>query len=120
MKRIWKSASVVIAIVCALLLSACEKDITDGTVYDKKFTPAHVESYLMPQIMTINGNPTMINTWQTTYKDDKYVIYISRMVDDERKTNAFEVSKDVYDAYEIGDWFTYYPDADSDSVTQSN
>lgn len=120
MKRIWKSVFVAIAIVCALLLSACAEPITEGTIYDKEFTPAHVETYIFPQSMYINGHVTIINIPRTSYKNDEYVLYICNMVDDDRKTNAFKVSKDVYDSYEIGDWFTYYSDAGSSSVTQSN
>lgn len=120
MKQIWKSAFVAIAMVCTLLLSACAEPITEGTIYDKEFTPAHTSTYILPQSMYINGRVTIINIPHTSYEDDKYVLYISCMVDDERRTNSFEVSKDVYDSYEIGDWFTYYPDADSGSVTQGN
>ena len=120
MKRIWKPAFVAIALVCTLLLSACAEHITEGTIYDKKFTPAHTSTYIIPQSMYINGHVTIINIHHTSYEDDKYVLYISNMVDEERRTNSFEVSKDTYDAYEIGDWFAYYPDADSGSVTQDN
>ena len=120
MKRIWKPAFVAIAIVCTLLLSACAEHITEGTIYDKKFTPAHTSTYIIPQSMYINGHVTIINIHHTSYEDDKYVLYISNMVDEERRTNSFEVSKDTYDAYEIGDWVAYYPDADSGSVTQDN
>ena len=67
MKRIWKSAFVAIAMVCTLLLSACAEPITEGTIYDKEFTPAHTSTYIIPQSMYINGRVTIINIPHTSY-----------------------------------------------------
>ena len=92
----------VLLIACAALI-ACGGKITRGEVVAKKFTPAHYESGVRP-VMVASGNG--LSTAFVPYVDhygDAWTITIQ--AEDEKA--EYNVTEEVYNSVEIGEWFTY-------------
>lgn len=106
----------IVIVIVITLLFGCSKKLTSGEVYDKNFTPAHSQVVLVPMV-TSNGtiSTTMWIPFYYYYSDD-YSISIFAEVDGERKTATYHVSRDVYEACEVGSEFIYDKDLCSDSA----
>lgn len=101
----------VLVIAIAILLSACSRKITQGEVIDKSYTPAHSEIMLIP-VVTTNGKTTTTRVIPYMYfYNDRWDITIrGRSKEGEVETATYRVTRDVYDAVEIGAEFVYDKD----------
>ena len=110
-----------LVLVMALLMVGCNK-LTEGEVYEKEFKPA--ESTPVPVTTMIWTGKVAIpitNVYMRHYPD-RYIVRI-RVYDyesHETKYGEYYVTKECYDAINIGDWFVYSKDThfDSEPYTQ--
>ena len=92
--------TIAILIGVALIAYMAYNTLSEGVLIDKTFIPAHVETRRHPYRIG--------KTWHyRRYKvnvPDEYFFYVQ---DEEGKRHdRWQVSKDTYDQYEIGDWVT--------------
>lgn len=89
------------------LLSGSETRLTEGEVYDKSFTAAHSQTFMLPMVHS-NGETTF-TTMMPYIRNypDTYSISIRDFQDGEWITETYYVSKEVYNDVEIGDIFKY-------------
>lgn len=97
MKRI-KIAAVA---ALALMLTACGQKVTAGEVTDKQFTAEHVSTYTY----FIHTGKTSIPMIRHIRVPDCWAIEITGIVDGEEKSSTYEVTEEVYNSLEIGDWY---------------
>lgn len=98
-----KKSNLLAILAVFLLLTACGKDLKQGTVCKKEFSPGY--SQIVPYPVW-SGN-TVIIVPVTQYYADEWLLTISGEVDGEEVTKTFSVSEKTYDSYEIGDCFNY-------------
>jgi hypothetical protein len=97
-----------------LLLTACGGNPkVSGDVVNKDFTPAHSESYMIPQYMTtchtVNGSTSCTQHLSgylpaTRFVKDDYDIQVRDRESD--KLEWVDVTKTIYDSLELGAYFT--------------
>lgn len=86
-----------------MYLSACQT-ITQGEVYDKRYIPAHDETYIDYDTIYVDGERHSFPQTKIRYCPDRYYIYI-------RKENGkggfdkarYEVGEERYEQIHIGD-----------------
>lgn len=96
--------------IVLFILSGCGNKITSGKVYEKEFIPAHEETQLMP-IISSNGKTTKtILIPQTRNVPDKWYIKIQSEKPDEDgkyQKETYCVSEDIFNQYEVGDFYSH-------------
>lgn len=94
-------------LTASLLFTSCEKKITHGEIYAKKFTPAHTQIVMMPYTI---ANGTAVSTvcipYYLHYEDD-WAVSIKAIEGGKERTATYRVSEALYNACEIGGEFTY-------------
>lgn len=83
------------------------KNITEGEVINKNFTPAHSETSMLPIVTTDGKNISTIIVPYVYHYSDTYKITIRDYIDNEEQTETYRVTKEVYDSVDIGDEFIY-------------
>lgn len=109
-KRIWALSMAV------LLLVGCGKKLTEGEVYGKEFLPAETTITYVPFIYSDGKTShTTIMPMVFDYPDRWRIDIRSFNVNEkgEYETASYFTSKEVFDACDIGDVFSYDPDRDS-------
>lgn len=96
-----------LAAAIALLLAGCGAEITEGEVVEKEFSPAHITVVTVPIVVSNGKSCTTTLVPFTYYYSDAYYITIAAIKDGEEKQARFRVTKEVYDATEIGAEFIY-------------
>lgn len=87
---------IVLILAClVLLLTACQKTLSAGTVIDKHFSPSHIT--YNPIIMVMNGKTRI--TPRYIPHSDAWSILVQNGEDKE----WWEVSKEYYESVNIGD-----------------
>ena len=97
---------IVLSILLVIIaLTSCEMptEITDGRVYDKKFTKAHRQTDFSGYMRV--GEDDYIPQYLPKFYPDKWEIAIKKMVDDEEETAWIEVDEEIYNKTQIGDYF---------------
>lgn len=99
---------IVFALGLMLMLSGCTERITQGEVVSKQFIPAHTETRITPLVRS-NGKTTTVTPVPFCYHySDKYLITISGTdKDGNTRTAQYRVTKEVFEAVEIGAEFVY-------------
>ena len=93
-------------LICLLFLCGCER-ITEGEIYDKEFESAHSETVIINQVRRIGKSTTVIPTPHfRSYPDQWFVSIKQTQEDGSVKTATYEVSKEIYDSVQVGDYFT--------------
>lgn len=93
----------------ALMLTACGQKVTAGEVTDKQFTAEHVSTYTY---FIHTGKTSIPMIWHIRVPDC-WAIEITGIVDGEGKSSTYEVTEEVYNGLEIGDWY----EAEADDET---
>lgn len=97
----------VFAIIVFAVLSGCEKQITEGEVVSKQYTPAHNQVVVVP-IVHSNGKTSYTTFIPFIYHyADKWTVTIRDYVDEEEKRATYRVTENVYDSVEVGMEFVY-------------
>lgn len=101
-----KRASYIIALL--ILMSGCTQKISRGEVIEKEFVPAHTSMMIIPVVRT-NGKTTSTTMIPYVYYyADRYTIKIAGYdKDGEHCSAAYRVTKEVFDAVELGAEFEY-------------
>lgn len=92
-------------VVCSLC--KCTPAITEGEVYKKEYREEETELRWIPGVIS---NGKTFDTQMQPYfvhKPERFVIFIKAEVDGEQVTEDFYVSKEVYEAVEVGYMFLY-------------
>lgn len=105
-------------IVCAIMalvlvagLAGCTERITRGEVVDKQFTPAHTATRIVPVTRSDGRVTTVTPVPFFYYYPDAYEITISGVDQNGTRQEAvYRVTKEVFDAVEIGAEFIYDED----------
>ena len=92
-----------------LIFVGCATKITEGEVIEKQFTPAHSNLMTVPLTITNGKTATIVSVPYMYYYPEKWEITIQDWDDTEGKmvTATYRVTKEVYNAVEIGDKFVY-------------
>lgn len=92
-------------------LTGCSKKITQGEVVNKTFSPAHVQTMVVPVCIS-NGKTMTTYFIPYVYKySDTWTITISGQGEDGKTESAtFRVTKEVFDAVPLGAEFIYKPE----------
>lgn len=97
----------VFAIIVSAVLSGCGKQITEGEVVSKQYTPAHNQVIIVPMVHS-NGQTSYTTFIPFIYHyADKWTVEIRDYVDGEEKRTTWRVTESVYDSVEIGMQFVY-------------
>ncbi|QIA28629.1 hypothetical protein [Phage f2b1] len=104
-----KKALTALALGTTLLLGACSPDITEGTVYNKRYHPEEFYVMMMP-IVTSDGKTTtttMIPMY--IYNPETWEIDIKKYSKKEKKylTEDYYVDRAVYDSVNVGTYFKF-------------
>lgn len=83
------------------------KDITEGSVVNKEFSPAHSETVTIPRIISNGKTCSTVIVPYVYHYSDTYKITIRDYIDNEEQTATYRVTKEVYDSVNIGDEFIY-------------
>lgn len=86
------------ALLVALVLIGCAGMLSEGTVIDKEYTPAHTQVTVRP---VGSGNTTRMET-QTRHVPECYVLIVRGPREDREVTARWQVSKIEYDAVQVG------------------
>lgn len=92
-------------------LTGCSKKITQGEVVDKTFSPAHVQTMLVPVFIS-NGKTMTTYFIPYVYQyPDTWTITISGPGEDgETETATYRVTQEVFDAVPLAAEFIYKPE----------
>lgn len=85
----------------ALSLCSCCERITEGTIYEKKFEPAHTVMWTQ----FILSGKVLVPIVHSDPVPDSWYFFIYQGDGDERETARWEVSESQYNSYEVGDYF---------------
>ncbi len=102
-----KALLIILCLLMIVSLCGCSDKITEGEVYKKEYKEAYTTVMTYPMIISTGKTMTTIIVPYTVYYPERYVIRIKAFVDDEWVKEDFYVSKEVYDAINIGDMFEY-------------
>ena len=86
----------ILIVLLLLFLTACTKHLEEGIVIEKHFEEAH--TVYLPTVIIINKVTRIIPRW-ISYDDRWYII-----VQQDEKRDSWDVSEEVYDSVEIGDY----------------
>lgn len=113
-KVIERTLGILAIIIILLSLSGCSL-ITEGKIIEKKFTPAHTETLLVPIVMS-TGTSTFTNFIPVTRDYEDQWVIIFEGVNEEGETDIRKVYTDeeTYNSHEVGDNFVYVEDRDED------
>lgn len=96
-----KAMALVGSVLLAFSLCSCEEKISEGTIYEKKFEPAHTVTWTQfivagkVLVPVVHSNPVPDSWYFSIYQGDG----------DERETARWQVSESQYNSYEVGDYF---------------
>lgn len=96
-----KAVALVGAVFLAFSLCSCGEKISEGTIYEKEFEPAHTNSWVQP----VFTGKYFIYIPQSDYYPDSWYFSIYQGDGDERETARWQVSESQYNSYEVGDYF---------------
>lgn len=92
-------------------LYGCSTNITSGEVVDKTFTPAHVQTVIVPTHISNGKTSTTIMVPYTYYYSDTWRIKIQQYTEEDGYLTAtYRVTEDVYNTVSIGDQFEWNED----------
>lgn len=92
-------------------LMGCSKKITQGEVVDKTFSPAHVQTMLVP--VCISNGKTMTTyfiPYVYQYPDTWKITISAKGADGKIETATYRVTKEIFDTVQIGTEFIYKPE----------
>lgn len=98
-----KTISILITIFIIIFLSGCTQQINDGKIICKKLEKEHTEYYTT----VIMSGKIPISVPHTKKVPDKYTFIIEKQIDNKMYTREIEVSKEVYEKYNEGDYYKY-------------
>lgn len=106
-----KAWAAILAVILLFSLSGCEPKITEGEVVEKEFSPEHTQRVMVPVVHS-NGKTSFTTYVPYFYHySDKWTITIEGCTEEgETVQETFRVTKEVYDAVEIGFEFVYQED----------
>lgn len=104
-----RKIALVFMVFMLLISIGCTIKITKGEVIEKEFTPAHNSLLTVPLTVTNGKTTTVVSVPYMYYYSEKWEITIQDWDDTEDKmvTATYRVTKEVYNAVEIGDEFVY-------------
>lgn len=92
-------------------LTGCSKKITQGEVVSKTFSPAHVQTMLVP--VCISNGKTMTThfiPYVYQYPDTWKITISAKGADGKIETATYRVTKEIFDTVQIGTEFIYKPE----------
>lgn len=107
-----RAVLVVLVVVLLLGISGCSGKLKSGEVIKKSYTPAHSETRIIP-LVTFNGKTSNVMLIPYIYYySEKWEVTIAAWDEKEKKmqTATYRVTKEVYEAAEIGAEFVYDKD----------
>lgn len=100
---------------CTILLTGCNKKITEGEICEKEFLPERTDVVVMPVVHT-NGKTTYTTYIPMIfYYPDRWRISIraiEKNSDGEYDTAEYYTTEEVYNDCKVGDMFSYEKDRD--------
>lgn len=96
-----KAAAIAASVVLALSLCSCSEKISEGTIYEKEFEPAH--TFMWAQY--ILAGKVLVPIMHSTWVPDSWYFSIYQGDGDERETARWQVSESQYNSYEVGEYF---------------
>lgn len=100
-------ATIMLCILLLLCFCSCGNNLTHGEVYEKEYREAHVSVVILPLTVSNGKSTTTIMVPYMFRYPDRWAIHIREFNGEEWVTEDFYVSKEIYDAIEIGDMFEY-------------
>lgn len=93
----------ILAATVLILLFLCSygKKISEGVIYEKEYKPAY--SYTWVQY--IMSGKVLVPIFHREDVPNRWYVYIYQEEGAEKKTACWEVTKEEYDSYEVGDYF---------------
>ena len=91
-----------------IFLSGCGETITEGEVIEKNYTPAHIQTAIIPVVHS-NGKTSYTTLIPFIYYyADKWTITIRGYSDEgEEQTATYRVTEEVYNNTAVGSEFVY-------------
>jgi len=102
-----------------LPLTACDDKLTSGEIYSKSYTPAHTQLLMLPYAISAGSSVRIVMLPYQIYHADDWVISISASREGKEVRTTYHVTQEVYDAYEVGDWFVYDKEVCRDEAESS-
>ena len=102
-----KKLLVLLPILAAFFLTACDEGITEGEIYEKKYSDAYTTTNMTPMF----GANGQISGYipSTQYWDEEFVLKLkdcSRKNDDkECFSGSVEVDAGTFNQVNVGDWY---------------
>lgn len=96
-----KLAAIAVSAFLAISLCACAEYITEGTIYEKEYEPAHTVMWTQ----FILSGKVLVPIMHADPVPDSWYLLIYQGEGEERKTARWEVSESQYNSYEVGDYF---------------
>lgn len=85
----------------AFSLCSCGEKISEGTIYEKKFEPAHTVTWTQ----FIVAGKVLVPVVHSNLVPDSWYFSIFQGDEHERETARWQVSESQYNSYEVGDYF---------------
>lgn len=116
MKQVKKLISALLATtIVTMCLAGCSPKLKHGEVYAKEFIPAHTVTMFVPMVHT-TGKSTWTQSVPFIYHyPDDYTVSI-KANDGSGDTATYHVTKNVYDAVDIGYEFQWDSESCSDTA----
>lgn len=87
------------------VMSVAQQSVTyEGVVVDKTFTPSHTDTLFIP---VVTGSSSVLVPYYQHYSDTYKIKIIYHKTNTVEEYKSFRVTKDVYDSFELGDYFIY-------------
>lgn len=100
MKYFWRAfiVTIIAVAIVAVIWWIASNQLDEGYITAKSYSPAHKTRY-MYFIHVGNHN---IPNWRSVYHPDRW----SFRVEYDGKADNWEVSQEIYNQYEVGDWIS--------------
>lgn len=99
------------SLILIVSLVGCSEKITKGEVVKKTFSPAHVQTQLVPLYINTGKTVTTIFVpYVYTYPDTWKITISAKGADGKIETATYRVTKEIFDTVQIGTEFIYKPE----------
>lgn len=101
------SLVIMICIIIVCFSGCVNKDINEGIIISKEFTPAHSEIIMMPMVVSNGKSTSTVIVPYIYYYNDKWEITIQGVANGEIVKETYRVKEEVYEKVSLGDNFKF-------------
>lgn len=102
-----KIVLIIVFVIMLLSFCGCSNEINEGEVYKKEYREEYTTVIMQPFVISYGKTFATTVVPYFVYYPERYVVFIKAYQNEEWITEDFYVSKEVYDAVNIGDMFLY-------------